>query len=387
VKLAIITSHPIQYNAPIFQMLASRGHIKVKVFYTWGEEVMRKKYDPGFDRDVQWDIPLLDGYEFEWVLNVSREKGTHHFRGIITPKLSQSIESWGADGLLVFGWNLYGHLTCMRHFKGKIPVFFRGDSTLLNRNVNSIKEKAKAEILRWVYKHVDAAFYVGEENKKYFQHYGLKEKQLIYAPHAVDNDRFGKEVAALYREHLKIADDYVVYLYAGKFEQIKNLFFLIDSFYESAQNNPLIYLLLAGTGKLENDLLGKVKSFPENIQKRIHFCGFVNQQQMPLLYASSDVYVLSSISETWGLSVNEAMASGKAVIISDGCGCATDLVDNAVNGFIFTLKESGDLIKKMGLILDRNFANKLGYKSLEKIKNYNMLIFVEALEKAILYES
>ncbi|HTH31330.1 MAG TPA: hypothetical protein VL946_08255, partial [Lacibacter sp.] len=72
-KLAIVTSHPIQYNAPLFRLLAERGKIDVKVFYTWGQTEQGFVYDPDFKRAFKWDIPLLEGYEKEFVENISKE--------------------------------------------------------------------------------------------------------------------------------------------------------------------------------------------------------------------------------------------------------------------------------------------------------------------------
>lgn len=63
-RLAIITTHPIQYNAPLFKLLTQRNNITIKVFYTWGKSVLENKYDPGFKKNIEWDIPLLDGYGF-----------------------------------------------------------------------------------------------------------------------------------------------------------------------------------------------------------------------------------------------------------------------------------------------------------------------------------
>lgn len=65
-KLAIITTHPIQYNAPMFKIIAERQNIDVHVYYTWGEEVLESKYDPCFGKQIQWDIPLLSGYNFSF---------------------------------------------------------------------------------------------------------------------------------------------------------------------------------------------------------------------------------------------------------------------------------------------------------------------------------
>ena len=90
IKLAIVTTHPIQYNAPVFQRLSKRGNISIRVFYTWGEQVMKSKFDPGFGKIVSWDIPLLEGYGFEFVFNKAKHPGSNHFFGIITVFINEN---------------------------------------------------------------------------------------------------------------------------------------------------------------------------------------------------------------------------------------------------------------------------------------------------------
>ena len=166
-KLAIITTHPIQYNAPLFALLKKRMNVHPKIFYTWGEDVLKEKFDPGFGRSIKWDIPLLNGYEYTFVKNVAKSPGSHHFLGIDNPDLIKEIIAWDADAILVFGWAFKSHLRAMRHFKGKIPVLFRGDSTILDQ-FGRLKHFARTTLLRWVYRHIDTALYVGEANKLYF---------------------------------------------------------------------------------------------------------------------------------------------------------------------------------------------------------------------------
>src|ERR1700761_8187295 len=98
-RLAIIVTHPIQYYAPVFKLLHQQKELEIMVFYTWGEKA-KDKYDPGFGKNIKWDIPLLDDYPYQWIENVSSDPGTHHFRGMINPGLIKEIESWGADALL-----------------------------------------------------------------------------------------------------------------------------------------------------------------------------------------------------------------------------------------------------------------------------------------------
>jgi len=123
-KLAIITTHPIQYYAPVFKLLHQREKISIKVFYTWGESAL-KKFDPGFGKVVDWDVPLLDGYEYEWADNTANDPGSHHFKGIINPGLVQQIEAWQPDAVLVFGWAYYSHLKIKYRFiLGAIPLYW-----------------------------------------------------------------------------------------------------------------------------------------------------------------------------------------------------------------------------------------------------------------------
>ena len=132
IKLAIITTHPVQYNAPLFRLLTERNNIKIKVFYTWSQTASGVKFDPGFGKTIEWDIPLLDGYEYNFVENISAKPGSHHYKGINNPTLIKEIKEWNADSLLVYGWNFKSHLKALCFFKNKIPVLFRGDSTLLD---------------------------------------------------------------------------------------------------------------------------------------------------------------------------------------------------------------------------------------------------------------
>jgi hypothetical protein len=86
-KIAIVTSHPIQYNAPLFRALADGSGIRPRVFYTWEQSQQGSQYDPDFDKEISWDIPLLKGYEYTFVKNISRDPGSHHFNRLVNPTL------------------------------------------------------------------------------------------------------------------------------------------------------------------------------------------------------------------------------------------------------------------------------------------------------------
>ena len=384
-KLAIISTHPIQYNAPLFQLLAQRSIIDIRVFYTWGKSVLETKYDPGFGKVITWDIPLLKDYAHQFEENIADDPGSHHFRGIDNPNLIKNIESWGADAILVYGWSYRSHLKAMRHFHGKIPVLFRGDSTLLDAAGGGSKALARKLFLRWVYRHIDHALFVGKANRTYFEAMGLQSQQLHFAPHAIDNQRFGVSVDRTFRRSLGFAENEVVYLFAGKLETKKNPALLIRAF--AALQQPNTRLWLVGNGPLESELNDLILSLPLQTQALIHHTPFVNQLDMPAVYQSADVFVLPSKGpgETWGLAVNEAMSSGLPVIVSDRCGCASDLVEPGVNGWMFNSDDKDSLMESMKKLTDWQVIKEMGKKSREHIAPWNFTQIAEVIENLVVH--
>jgi len=330
-KLAIVTTHPIQYNAPWFRLLSEQDNVDVRVFYTWEQSNQPAKYDPGFGKVIEWDLPLLEGYNYTFVKNISEDPGSHHYKGIINPTLNAEIENWGAEAVLVFGWPFNSHLKCMRYFHKKIPVLFRGDSTLLNEQ-GGLKKIARRLFLKYVYSFVDYALYVGANNKDYFLAHGLKESELVFVPHAIDNDRFAKDAdryekeATDWRHELGIKDDHFTVLYAGKFDTVKNPAFLLQVAKKVTEAN--VRFILIGNGPLEKEMKQSTND------PRVIFLDFQNQKRMPVVYRLGDVFVMSSVSETWGLGINEAMACGRLIVTNNKVGCAVDLVKEGENGIV-----------------------------------------------------
>lgn len=337
-KLAIVCTHPIQYYAPVFRALADSKEIDLRVFYTWSQAATDRVFDHGFGKEVKWDIPLLDGYSYQFVHNVAKHPGLHHFRGLNTPTLGPEIEAWGAEAVLVYTWNSQSHLQALRYFKGRMPVLFRGDSTLLDRRP-PWRALLRRIFLTWVYRHVDVAVAVGTNNCDYFMWCGIPRRRIALAPHSIDTVRFGSDetayenLAARWRRELGIESEAIVLLFAGKLQPKKNPALLLNAVRTLDRR---VHLVFVGNGELEDELRAKAQSLPN-----VHFMPFQNQSVMPAVYRVGDVFVLPSQGpeETWGLALNEAMASGRPVIASSMVGGARDLVQAGTNGWIF---ESGD---------------------------------------------
>jgi glycosyltransferase involved in cell wall biosynthesis len=400
VRIAIITTHPIQYYAPLFQALTKVENLSLKVFYTWGSTVLEEKFDPDFGKSIQWDIPLLDGYDYHFTKNTAKNPGSARFNGIITPDLIEEVSSYSPDAILIYGYAYQGHLKLMRYFKGKVSIWFRGDSTLLDQDFGW-KKYVKRIYLYWVYRHIDKALYVGKNNKAYFERFGVKKTQLHFVPHTIDNARFAsdrKNEASELRQHIGIKTSEILVLFAGKLEAKKNPLLLMNV--AKSLNRTDVHFLFVGNGELENRLKADASTLPstplrvtfrgvtteeiphevttetslQSMCNRVHFMDFQNQQNMPVIYQACDLFCLPSKGpgETWGLAVNEAMAAGKAVIVSDKVGCAVDLIEEGVNGFTFKSEDEKDLSIKLNALLDKETLIKMGDRSREKIKNWSL---------------
>lgn len=382
-RLAILSSHPIQYNAPMFALLAKSDILEIKVFYTWSQS-KESLFDKDFGHEIKWDIPLLEGYASEFVENVSANPGPGSFKGIDCPSLIQSIKAWKPQAILVFGWNYKAHFSAMRYFKGKIPVYFRGDSTLIDEQ-GGYKQLIRRVFLTWVYHYVDGAFYVGKNNRDYFLKHGLKPHELFYAPHAIDNQRFSdvltnsSELAAKWRNNLGIPLEATVVLFVGKFEPKKNPLLLLQVALSMA--NTGVHFVFVGNGLYEGDM-----HLLADKQSHIHFLPFQNQSLMPEVYNMADILALPSQGpgETWGLVLNEAMACKLAVLSSTKVGASVDLVEKGVNGFVFTsgsMQECESCLREM--CIDKTKLNRMKEASYKRIQAWSFAEIVKSIENQL----
>jgi glycosyltransferase involved in cell wall biosynthesis len=383
-RLAIITTHPIQYYAPVFRALTRSDRVHPRVFFTWSQSAAGPIFDPGFGTSYEWDVPLLDGYESEFVPNVAANPGLTHFDGVVTPELTERIASWRADAVLVFGWNLRSHLAALRYFKSRLPVFFRGDSTLLDAS-SSARAVARRLFLTWIYRHVDVAISVGQNNRDYFHWCGLPQSRIKFAPHSIDNDRFAdpshreSQRADGLRKEMGIREDEILYLYAGKLIDKKDPILLLDAF--SSMSRPA-HLAFFGGGELEAELRRRARDKPN-----IHFRPFQNQSAMPGVYRLGDVFVLPSKGpgETWGLAINEAMASARAVIAGSRVGAARDLVMPGTNGWVFESGSAEALTRTLRESFDagKNKLNVMGRAGLDAIQAWSPQATAAAIAEAV----
>lgn len=333
-RLAVVISHPTQYYSPWFRALAAEEPFTLKVFYLWDFGVTRQ-YDRQFGRALKWDVDLLSGYEHEFVPNVARDPGTHHFRGLNNPQLLVQLRAWQPDAILLFGYAYFSHLRLL--LRPPAPLIFRGDSHLLGHAAPSWFKRLA---LRWIYGRFAAITYVGVANRDYFQTFGVPDDKLHFAPHCVDASRFTRDAATLaaaeqLRNELGLAGKKII-LFAGKLLPAKQPGALLTAFIQLDQ--PDTALVFVGEGPEREALMAQAAAHPDCA---VRFLPFANQTEMPARYVLADLFALPSrgIYETWGLAVNEAMHLGVPCLVSDRVGCQRDLVIEGETGWIFPATE------------------------------------------------
>ncbi len=175
-RLAIVASHPIQYQAPWFRALARETDLTV--FFCHRQDAAGQAA-AGFGVEFDWDVPLLDGYRFHWLENRARTPDVSTFSGCDTPELDQRIRTGNFDACIVSGWYLKSYLQAIRACrKYHVPVFLRGDSQLATRR-SPLVGAAKYLPYRWLLRHVDGHLYVGQANREYLRHYGVPDESSV----------------------------------------------------------------------------------------------------------------------------------------------------------------------------------------------------------------
>lgn len=349
-RLAIVTSHPIQNHSPWFRKMAEDERITLKVFYTLGEYAQGYE-EKDFKVRVKWKADDLLGYDHVFLTNTSHDPDSLRFWGINVPDLYDHVMAFQPNAVLIFPWKPYSHLKLMMKLKGKVPVLFRGDSTALHDHLHPFTSLLRYQLLRWVYRHVVLVLSPGTASDAYFKRCGLNDAQIVRSVHAVDNERFmelsteQRSTLQQLRNHLRLTPDHWVYLYAGKFIEVKNILLLLNAFHAISRERSEVRLVLAGGGPLE----AAYRTYVEvnKLSDQVLFIPHTAQENMPAVYRLANVFVLPSKSETWGLSINEALASGIPVIASDGCGACGNLLQQGINGMVFQSNNVRDLIIKM----------------------------------------
>jgi glycosyltransferase involved in cell wall biosynthesis len=373
-RLAILASHPIQYQAPLFRALAKRTEFDLTVFFCsdWGIKTYR---DEGFGQELKWDIPLLDGYRSEFLPNVSPKPNSSKFWGLINPAIVRRVRNGSFDAVLIQGWARFTDWLCLcTAFISGIHVLLRGDTNLLP-TLPQWKSVIKRAVLTRIFERVSAFLAIGRFNARFYEAYGVPKEKIFHVPYAVNNDFFISKANELFPKKIElkkkfgIPENLPVILFTGKLTSVKRPMDLLQA-YADLSKEIKCALIFVGNGPLRDQLEAYME---EQDLQHVYFTGFQNQTELSRFYIIADIFVLPSGFEPWGLVINEAMCFSLPIIVSDQVGARGDLVCEGLNGFAYSTGDVMALASRLKLLLtDETLRVKMGDASFKIIKDWSV---------------
>ena len=139
-RLGVLASHPIQYQAPLFEKLAKVPDIELTVLFC-SDHGAKPYLDKGFQKEIKWDTPLLNGYKYKILKNYSLRANPSSFWGLINFDIVNELQVGNYDAVWVHGWNSFTNwLVFISAYLKGIPILLRCETNLLpkiskNKNV------------------------------------------------------------------------------------------------------------------------------------------------------------------------------------------------------------------------------------------------------------
>jgi glycosyltransferase involved in cell wall biosynthesis len=349
-RLAVVLTHPVQYFSPWFRfMQANAPEIDLHVLY--GVTPSADSQGRGFGVAFEWDRPLRDGYT-SVVLQPDRQAqvSSETFSTLDAPALDAALIGMRPDFVLIPGWHAALYRRAMRvcHQHG-FRALYRGDSNLSSGPASVLTRAVWQARTRARLREYSAFLSVGQRSREYLRHFDVPEPLTFSSPHAIDASQFPVDRSVIdcraLRQRFGLAPDLYTALFVGKLESKKRP---LDAI-RALRNLPSVQLLVVGAGPLDRACRDEAGT----LGSRVAFAGFLNQREIGDAYATADCLVLPSDGrETWGLVVNEAMASGLPAIVSDRVGCQPDLVVDGETGAVFPCGDSHALAAAIERVRD-----------------------------------
>jgi len=342
-RVVVVTPIPTPYRDPLWCEMASRPGVELQVLYC----AERKSDRPW---SLNWSRP--HDSEVLPATNLTQWLGTEK-SCFWNPAIRARLAEADFDALIVGGYN---HLTMLwaMHFARRrgIPYFVMSESHLRAKR-SWLRRALKFPVVRSILARAAGGFPTGRDAASYQVHYGARPERLCFVPNVPDVEAFQRHAQSLrpsrseFRRQQGLSDAPLA-LFAGRLLRFKGADVLLRAF-AAADRNRHAQLAIIGDGPEAASLQQLCHEL--NISKAVRFVGFVEPEKMPEWYAAADVFVLPS-SETWGVVVLEALASGIPVIVTDEVGCHADIVCNPIVGDVVPARDPDRLAEALARRLD-----------------------------------
>lgn len=374
-RVVYIYEEPDPYRIPFFERVSRRDDIEQTVFYC-GEA----------GKNRGGEIDLGDTESFSHILPGFRIRLPFLTPLKVNPSIDIRLSNGGFDRVILGGFYhptmLYSILWCRIH---GVPYIINCESHFLNRR-GWFKSLLKKVFYPFIVKNASAYLATGKFSSEYLIYYGADFKNIFYFPNTPDieffseNSKLSGDEKKKFKEDLGVSGRYVI-IFVGRMVEEKGVDTLIEAFRMVREKFSDVSLVLIGEGPLKEKYQDYVSSrkIPD-----VHFTGFVQNRELPRYYGMADIFVLPSRMEPWGVSVNEAMASGLPVILSDKVGSRGSLLKGGENGFMFKSEDYKELAKKIEKLLHNpEMMREMGKNSRSIVKKYDYSYCEQNLEWAL----
>jgi glycosyltransferase involved in cell wall biosynthesis len=391
-RVLMLCSHPTQYSSPLWRRMAQDSRLDMLVAYC-SLKGAEAHVDPDFGVEVAWDVPLLDGYQWEKIPNALPRRISRGFLSLINPGVGKLIQRGQFDAVLVFtGYMCATFWIALTAAKlAGIPILYGADATTLYpQDGRGWKVPVKKILWPRIFALADVVLVPSSGTAALMRSLKIPPKRMQLTPYVVDNDWWTAMASRVdrgaVRKNWNIPEDASVILFCAKLQPWKRPQDLLQAFAKASI--PDSYLVFAGDGAMRRQLERQAAEL--KIQGRVRFLGFVNQSALPGIYCSSDVMVLPSEYEAFGVVVNESMLCGCPVIASDRVGARLDLIRDGETGFVYSM---GD-IDMLSAVLRRAFScgqlKQMGAAARDRMAAWspemNAEGTIEAIKKAIQFK-
>jgi glycosyltransferase involved in cell wall biosynthesis len=385
-RLLVVGSHVVQYSSPIFRQMVLDSRIDFLVAYC-SMQGAEPGVDPGFGVKVSWDTSLLEGYPWVYVPNRSPRPGLGRFFGLLNPGLRTLIRDGKFDAVFVSGYFYASAWIAILAAKWNgIAILFTTEAHSLRSWATQSKWKLRFKkfYMRRILSLGKVLLTMSSGSFQQLVALGFPESRIVLSPYSVDNDWWARQAAEVDRDAVRatwrIPRDATVALFCAKLQPWKGPSDLLEAF--ARADVPNSYLVFAGDGALKNSLEQRAAEL--EIADRVRFLGFMNQSQLPSVYCASDLLVLPSHYEPFGLVVNEAMVCGLPVAVSDRVGARFDLVRPGENGYVFPAGSVEELAGIFRQILpDAEKRARMGAAARQRMQTWSPREYVDGLVKGV----
>lgn len=375
-KLLILQTHPIQYYAPIYQKLAERGVIDIVVIYLT-DAGAKAHFDIGFNREVEWDINLLSGYQHK-ILQPDTSLNNRGFWKTHTSLLTKVIEDEQPNWILLYGyasrmnWEVWWY--AKRH---NIRVLYTSDSNIrIDIHKNKLRAYIKEIAVRQFFKKVDYFLSPSDANRDYLIKYGVLTTKIFWSPFAIEVARFSNAI--------KNTDRQFTFVWAGKLIDRKRCVDYLTALSILKAEGLSFKALLVGDGPLFEALTPLASSLQNS--GHLERLGFINQTAMPEILASAEALVFTGENEPYGLIATEASACGCALVVADKIGCVGSCgsAQPNTNALIYPSGNISALTDRMrDLIQNKNILKAMQAASIEISLQHDVQCAAEIIENII----